>query len=156
MQYETLADRRAVLELGARSGLTMAAGVALGHPPLAAYANHGRWVVDCPWCRNGILAHPDRTVWCCVCGFAAVGGQQLPVVWPADREAIDEVLDCRPVWSTRNCFTDSTLDDLLLDSLNDRVPVPGRLRARAEQLLFADWARRGLTDEMRLFNAGGD
>lgn len=61
------------------------------------YANHGRWVVECPDCRGAQLASPsDRRFMCNCCGNVAVGGDWRPVVWPKAREVIEDLLSARP------------------------------------------------------------
>jgi hypothetical protein len=62
-----------------------------------AYVNHGRWVVNCPDCRNAQLAcKTDRRFMCNECGNIAVGHKWRPVVWPADAERIANLLENRP------------------------------------------------------------
>lgn len=64
---------------------------------VAAYANHGRWVVECPDCRGAQLASPsDPRFMCNCCGNVAAGGAWRPVIWPKNRDAIEEQLAARP------------------------------------------------------------
>lgn len=62
-----------------------------------AYVNHGRWVVDCPDCRNAQLAcRTDRRFMCNECGNIAIGRLWRPVEWPDDAERIAGLLENRP------------------------------------------------------------
>lgn len=62
-----------------------------------AYANHGRWVVDCPNCCNAQLAcRTDHRFLCNECGNITVGRLWRPVIWPANSAAIEAMLDNRP------------------------------------------------------------
>lgn len=64
---------------------------------IAAYANHGRWVVACPDCDGAQIACPDdRRFMCNECGNVSIGGLWRPVVWPKDRAKIDALLNLRP------------------------------------------------------------
>lgn len=65
-------------------------------PPVAAYHNHGRWVVDCE-CGSAQVTYPaDRRVFC---PFCVNGGNSVwrPVVWPNDWQAIEASLAQAPV-----------------------------------------------------------
>lgn len=61
------------------------------------YANHGRWIVECPVCHDAQLASRDDHRFMCVgCGNASIGGVWRPVVWPKNHAAIEALLDERP------------------------------------------------------------
>lgn len=63
-----------------------------------AYVNHGRWVVDCPDCRNAQLAcKTDPRFMCNECGNVAVGSLWRPVIWPANVQGVESMLQNRPV-----------------------------------------------------------
>lgn len=62
-----------------------------------AYVNWGRWVVDCPDCSNAQLAcRTDHRFLCNECGNVAVGNKWRPVQWPADVQAVENLLANRP------------------------------------------------------------
>ena len=66
-----------------------------------AYVNYGRWVADCeqPYCNGAERLEPRQAqIHCTNCHWEA------PVEWPADADAIWEVLAVRPVPGTRNWF----------------------------------------------------
>lgn len=70
-----------------------------------AYANHGRWIAECPrpFCGNAISLKPRQTRMRCNpdhggCAMVA------PVEWPAKVDEITQALKRRPVPSTRNWF----------------------------------------------------
>lgn len=65
--------------------------------PCYAEVNHGRWIVNCPFCAGAELADPDdRRFFCLSCYNVAVGGKWLAVTWPSQRKAIEAELLKRP------------------------------------------------------------
>jgi hypothetical protein len=95
-----------------------------------AYANHGRWVCDCPrpWCTNAMQVWPgDETFECAgpdSCGWTC------PIVWPPDPAAIEVLLSARPAASTRNWTVGEALINLLRenaehDCLPEEWAAPG-------------------------------
>jgi hypothetical protein len=57
----------------------------------------GRWIVDCPWCKSAQHAsREDHRFFCVECGNAAVDGHWVPVSWPNEWAAIEEILSARP------------------------------------------------------------
>lgn len=63
-----------------------------------AYANHGRWIVECPDCCSAQLACPDdRRFMCNNCANVAVGGVWRPVTWPKNRDKIEGAIEGRPL-----------------------------------------------------------
>lgn len=65
---------------------------------IQAYLNWGRWVVDCPDCRNAQLAcRTDPRFMCNECGNVASGKLWRPVEWPPNVQAIETLLQNRPV-----------------------------------------------------------
>ena len=87
-----------------------------------AYVNHGRWVVDCPFCGGaeqewpqGLRTHPsvphpfglvNDTLHC---GYT---GKTCVAQFPDDRFAIESVLSKRPEPQTRNWFVHESVEDL--------------------------------------------
>jgi hypothetical protein len=70
----------------------------------AAYVNHGRWCVDCPFpgCSSSQYAsRGDHRFFCVDCGSE---GRWVFVTWPADDEVavIEALLELRPIAETRN------------------------------------------------------
>lgn len=62
-----------------------------------ARVDHGRWVVDCPFCPSAQVAfETDRRYLCADCGNAAVGGAWVRVLWPPDPAVIEGLLRPRP------------------------------------------------------------
>jgi hypothetical protein len=69
--------------------------------------NHGRWIVECPFCPGAQMADPeDRRFFCVDCLHAGTPaeGAWIRVAWPApDRRATaEEILEGRPAEATRN------------------------------------------------------
>lgn len=86
----------------------------LGPPEIAvpAYANHGRWIAECPDCSGAQMASPsDYRFMCNLCANVAVGGAWRPVTWPEERDSIEALLIERPL-ANQNWTPGETLDDL--------------------------------------------
>jgi hypothetical protein len=81
-----------------------------------AEANWGRWLARCPrpLCTNALALDPGQNLFVCTglggCGIDA------PVIWPADPQAIEAILEMRPVGRTRNWLPGETLEDLLAEN----------------------------------------
>lgn len=82
------------------------------------YANHGRWVAQCPRlqpfvCRDALQVWwPESKVFDCpTCGLIAELG------WPAERAKIEELLMARPDPATRNWEPGESLTLLLTENL---------------------------------------
>lgn len=59
--------------------------------------NQGRWLVRCPNCNGAERAKSDdQWFTCSSCKNAADDGERLPVVWPADPDAIVTELRALP------------------------------------------------------------
>ena len=75
----------------------LVAAVAPKSEAIEAYANDGRWVVECPDCHGAqFAARDDRRFLCNECANVTIGGLWRQVVWPKDPAAIDAELDKRP------------------------------------------------------------
>lgn len=82
-----------------------------------AYANAGRWVVECPDCSGAQMTSPDdRRFLCTLCANVGVDGLWRPVLWPVEAEAIDAALSSRPL-PNRNWAPGETLDDLAVEEI---------------------------------------
>lgn len=63
-----------------------------------AYVNHGRWVARCPICGGAERVSAEHPVfWCDNCRMAQAGGQAAKVVFPNDRDQLEQALDRRPL-----------------------------------------------------------
>lgn len=83
-------------------------------PGLAyAYANYGRWVIDCPrpWCTNAMQVRRGQMQFECLgpdsCGWTS------PIIWPPDPDAIEVILAARPANPVRNWLVGETLAQLI-------------------------------------------
>lgn len=104
--------------------LDLAAETAGG--PVAVYANHGRWVVDCPDCNAAQLTHPsDPRFLCNVCGNVGNGRRFRPVIWPRGHEKLGELLDARADVELQNWLPGETVGDLRAENalLEGAVPL---------------------------------
>jgi hypothetical protein len=81
-------------------------------PVVYAYANRGRWVVDCPVCSDALKLTPGEPLFgCWGCGTEA------EVVWPVNPAAIERLLGMRPLAQSRNWQPGETLHDLLAENV---------------------------------------
>lgn len=91
----------------------LAADTAPHAEAVEVYANHGRWVVDCPDCNNAQLAHRDiHRFMCNNCGDGAVDGLWRPTIWPDNAAEIDTELMRRRHERNRNWYPGETVADL--------------------------------------------
>lgn len=85
--------------------------------PISVYANHGRWIVECPDCRNAQLAcKTDLRFLCDQCGNVAAGKLWRPVVWPPDVNGIENLLKNRPV-ENQNWYPPESKTGLAIENL---------------------------------------
>lgn len=74
------------------------------------YANHGRWIAECPDCRGAQYAsQADQRFMCNNCANAVVGGLWRLLVWPKGHAQIEALLDERPLAHTRHWSPGETL-----------------------------------------------
>jgi hypothetical protein len=84
--------------------------------PIEVYANHGRWVAECPVCHGAQLAsRTDPRFFCVDCLNAYNGGKWVPLVWPEDVRAIEDALVDRAT-PHRNWRTGENVSDLAADN----------------------------------------
>lgn len=77
--------------------------------PVLAYINHGRWIVDCPFCSGAELIFQDTVAFLCLsCFNQAVHFKSLPIAFPLNVIEIEGILEKRPMPSTRNWLPDET------------------------------------------------
>lgn len=83
-----------------------------------AYVNHGRWIVDCPFCPSAQVASMSDPRFFCAgadgCANAAAGGHFVPVVFPGDKQlkAIERELLKRRNKDNRNWHPGEKVSDL--------------------------------------------
>lgn len=69
----------------------------LSEASLLVYANHGRWVVDCPCGSAQVACRTDPRFFCIECRNVWADGLWVQVEWPKELGVIEELLDKRPV-----------------------------------------------------------
>lgn len=85
----------------------------LSDTELPVEVNHGRWIVNCPFCPGAELADPDDPRFFCLsCGNADANHEWLRVRWPVDKEVIEAVLLARPKDETQNWKEGEPVDKL--------------------------------------------
>jgi len=81
-------------ELLVRAGLPWPSELDETHP-VHARLDHGRWLVQCPACASAQhAAVSDPRFYCVGCGNRGTG-RWWPVVWPADRAAVETQAQAR-------------------------------------------------------------
>lgn len=140
LAFESPAQWQIVERQGIERGFVHAEGVALD-VAAHAVANHGRWIVRCPFCPSARMGDPAVNFWCSECGNAAVGGQEVKVDWPSrkDMEVAEEILAARPVenrnWEPREVVLGGVtlpaeeLVHIAAENHDHDVAVPAPLRA---------------------------
>jgi len=84
---------------------------------IQAYVNEGRWIAECPDCKNAQLAcKTDPRFLCDNCGNVAVGKLWRTVVWPANVTGIESMLENRPLVN-QNWVPGETGPQLGIDNL---------------------------------------
>lgn len=114
-----------------------------------AYANHGRWVWDCPCGCAQVCSAVDPRAFCVGCFNGGDGW--WPVVWPARVDDIAELLGRRPDEEARNWKPGETLEQLQAENLSLGVDpdLPGLPWPGARQALALVHAHRALDAERR-------
>jgi hypothetical protein len=85
-------------------------------------ANHGRWLINCPFCRGAEPADPnDPRFFCLSCGNVKALGEWLQVRWPLAKEKIEAVLLARPE-EHQNWKEGETVDDLQAENIKNDLP----------------------------------
>lgn len=84
---------------------------------IPAYVNHGRWVVDCPDCRNAqLVCRTDLRFLCNECGNIAAGKLWRTVIWPASSATIEKLLEDRP-HQYQNWNPGESMENLAMENL---------------------------------------
>lgn len=80
--------------------------------------NHGRWIIDCPFCPSADRWQGGDRFICSLCGNAAAGGRYVDVQPPPARlrTAIAGALAHRPV-EFRNWHPGETVADLVAENV---------------------------------------
>ena len=87
-----------------------------------AEVNHGRWIVNCPFCPGAEFADPeDKRFYCLSCGNEDVEGQWLKVKWPQTRNKIEIELLKRSRERNRNWRPGETVKDLIRENVRNGV-----------------------------------
>jgi hypothetical protein len=95
----------------------------VSRPKVAVRVNHGVWQTLCPFCPSAQhAAETDRFFYCGECMNEGNGHRLLPVVWPADWEAIAAELVLRPRAENRNWLPGETVAQLRSEAL-ERMAV---------------------------------
>lgn len=110
-------------------------------PTVLVRVNHGRWLVDCPWCNGAQVASiTDRRFVCADCFNAPVQGHPLRTAWPSDelRAEIEAEMQLRSD-PARNWMPGETMDDLITERIAAEQEAPAAktnadLLARIEAL----------------------
>lgn len=85
------------------------------HMTVPAIVNHGRWIVECPFCTGAQFAsRTDPRFLCITCRNALVAGAWVRVVWPSpeDQERIEQLLGARADARHMNWRAEESTEDL--------------------------------------------
>ena len=73
--------------------------------------NHGRWIVNCPFCDNAEFEWEDHFFFCSECNNKQINGQLVTVLIPPYKKAIEVLLEKRPI-KNQNWQYPETIADL--------------------------------------------
>ena len=92
---------------------------------LMAEVIRGEWIITCPNrdCGRRELAFEERWFMCLLCYNSQANHCVLPTSFPADRKAIDRLLDFRPE-PNRNWDHHESVADLQIENIEHDVLVP--------------------------------
>ena len=96
-------------------------GYAPDAEPVHVVVNHGRWLVRCRNCPGAELArrrHP--WFWCTSCYNHHLDNRLIPVIWPADPDAIAALLGPRPLHA-KNWEPGESLDVLRAENMEHGI-----------------------------------
>lgn len=91
--------------------------------------DHGRWVVDCPFCPSAqYAAWSDPRFWCPTCEMAENGGRWVSVEWPPEAmvERVEAILEARPEPRSRNWRTGESVAALRSENRAHGLPEEAR------------------------------
>lgn len=80
--------------------------------PLVPEVNHGRWIVQCPYCDGAAFAEEGEPFFCAECLMLENGGMARPVAFPETKDQIEAVLLRRDQDKNRNWKKTESIDDL--------------------------------------------
>ncbi len=100
-------------------------------PLVYAYLNHGRWIAECPVCHDALKVKPGFVEWTrdpdrgflmrkgdrFVCPNRECGADHGVLQWPANREAIEALVQMRPMVN-RNWVPGEDAADLIADNID--------------------------------------
>ena len=90
---------------------------------VVALVSHGRWIAECE-CKSAQLLDPDDQKFFCIrCFNVNNDGGWRPVQWPANRNAIEQVLLARPDFAIRNWLPTETVEMLQAENEAHGLPV---------------------------------
>ena len=95
--------------------------VVIDTPVLEPHVNHGRWIVDCPWCNNAELASEEELFFCSNCCNAAIERKQARAPFPMQRLGVESTLVKRLLVTNRNWEPKETLELLLAENASHGV-----------------------------------
>lgn len=79
--------------------------------PVKAFVNKGTWLVVCPQCGGAEYAWEEGWFFCCSCKNSYMGHKFRRLVFPTDRQAIEDALVKRPL-ANRNWTPTEAVADL--------------------------------------------
>ena len=96
--------------------------------PVQAFVNKGNWLVLCPKCGGAEYAWEEGWYFCCSCKNSYMGHKYRRLVFPTDRDRIEELLTARPL-DNRNWTPKETGKDLERENKEhaaELLPAAGR------------------------------
>jgi len=101
-----------------------AGGAGTGAGVAVAEANHGRWIVKCPWCPSAQVASESKAFFCYACNNGGLG-KVVPVTWPDAtlRGQVETLLAVR-LMANQNWLPGETAADLTAENIANKIGGP--------------------------------
>lgn len=88
---------------------------------ILARVEHGRWLVDCPFCASAQFAcRDDPRFFCVACLNEQAGALWIRVLWPPDPQAIEDVLRSR-LTVNANWHPSESVADLVAENVEHEM-----------------------------------
>lgn len=89
---------------------------------IMARVDHGRWLVECDYCKSAqLVGDEDLRFFCINCSNISNDGKWREIVWPENAEEIENVLAVRPI-DNRHWSPGETIDELKAENVAHDLP----------------------------------
>lgn len=86
-----------------------------------AWIGRSFWRVDCPYCREAVVAEPGQPFFCPNCLMVSNGGMAMEVIFPPERADIERLLLLRPIPENRNWLPGESVGHLIIENIEHGI-----------------------------------